>query len=90
MFRLAETYLASYRYCMTTAGSFRTAASRAEREVCIAGVPWPTYKLIALIVGVLVLAVVGIATMSAAPAVLSGAAAATVLWLGLRFSAASH
>jgi hypothetical protein len=75
---------------MTAAGHFRTAASRAEREVCIAGVPWPAYKLIALAVGILVLAVVAIATMSAAPAVLSAAAATTVMWLGLRFSSAGH
>lgn len=45
--------------------------------------PWPTYKLIALAIGALVLAVVGVATMSAAPAVLSAAAATLVMWLGL-------
>lgn len=53
-------------------------------EVPIAGVPWPVYKLVAVVVGVLVLTVVGIATMSAAPAVLAGAAAATVTWFVLR------
>ena len=52
-------------------------------EVRIAGVPWPAYKLIALAVGVLVLVVVGLATMSATPAVLGGAAAAVTVWLGL-------
>jgi hypothetical protein len=52
-------------------------------EVRIAGVPWPAYKLIALAVGALVLVVVGLATMSAAPAVLGGAAAAVLVWLGL-------
>jgi hypothetical protein len=52
-------------------------------EVRIAGVPWPAYKLIALAVGALVLVVVGVATTCAAPAVLSGAAAAVVIWLGL-------
>ena len=52
-------------------------------EVSIAGVPWPAYKLIALVVGALVLAVVGLATLSAGPAVLSGAAAAGLVWLGL-------
>lgn len=45
--------------------------------------PWLTHKLIALAIGALVLVVVGVATMSAAPAVLSAAAAATVVWLGL-------
>lgn len=58
-------------------------------EVHIAGVPWPVYKLVAMVVGLLVLAVVGVATMTAAPAVLAGAAAATVTWLVLR-SAQAH
>ena len=72
---------------MTTAGNFRSVTSRADHRVDIAGVPWPTYKLIALAIGALVLVVVGVATMSAAPAVLSAAAAAIVVWLGLgRFS----
>ncbi|MBJ7338455.1 hypothetical protein [Mycolicibacterium sp.] len=52
-------------------------------EVRIAGIPWPAYKLIALVVGILVLVVVGVATMSASPAVLSGAASAAIVWLGL-------
>lgn len=52
-------------------------------DVRIAGVPWPAYKLIALAVGALVLVVVGVVTMNAGPAVLSAAAAATVVWLGL-------
>ncbi|CDO29907.1 hypothetical protein [Mycolicibacterium porcinum] len=68
---------------MTTAGNFRSATSRADHQVDIAGVPWPTYKLIALAIGALVLVVVGLATMTAAPAVLSAAAATIVVWLGL-------
>lgn len=76
---------------MTTAGNFRTTVSRTDAEVRIAGVPWPAYKLIALAIGALVLVVVGVATMSAAPAVLSAAAAATVVWLGLgTFSSTDH
>lgn len=51
-------------------------------EVHIAGVPWPAYKVIALAVGALVFVIVGVMTASAAPAVLSGAAAAVVVWLG--------
>ncbi|MEU0496329.1 hypothetical protein [Mycobacterium sp. NPDC006124] len=51
-------------------------------EVHIAGVPWPAYKVAALVVGALVFLVVGVLTASAAPAVLSGAAAAVVVWLG--------
>lgn len=68
---------------MTTAGSFRNVTARADHQVDIAGVPWPTYKLIALAVGALVLVVVGVATLSAAAAVLSAAAAVIVVWLGL-------
>ena len=70
---MAETWLTSYREHMTV-----------RDEVLIAGVPWPAYKLVALLVGVVVLLGVGIVTMSTAPAVLTGAAAATAVWVGLR------
>jgi hypothetical protein len=55
-------------------------------QVQIAGVPWPRYKLVALALGLVVFAVVGIVTASAAPAVLLGAGTATAVWLvfGLR------
>ena len=52
-------------------------------EVSIAGVAWPVYKLLALAIGFLVLVIVGIATASAAPAVIAGAAAGTIVWLSL-------
>lgn len=52
-------------------------------EVSIAGVAWPVYKLIALAIGFLVLAIVAVVTRSAEPAVVAGAAAGTVVWLGL-------
>lgn len=51
-------------------------------EVRIAGVPWPAYKVLALVVGALVFLVVGVLTASAAPAVLSGTAAAVAIWVG--------
>jgi hypothetical protein len=51
-------------------------------EVRIAGVPWPAYKVLALVVGALVFLAVGVLTSSAAPAVLSGAAAAVAVWVG--------
>jgi hypothetical protein len=54
-----------------------------DSEVRIAGVPWPVYKLVSLAVGALVLVVVGVATMSAAPSVLAAAATATVVWVAL-------
>jgi len=55
-------------------------------QVQIAGVPWPRYKLVALLLGLVVFAVVGVVTMSAGPAVLMAAATSTVVWLafGLR------
>ena len=56
-------------------------------EVPIAGVPWPVYKLVALVIGVVVLIAVGVVTASAAPAVLTAAASATAVWLGLRVAA---
>ena len=59
-------------------------------EVLIAGVPWPVYKLVALVVGVVVLVAVGVVTASAGPAVLAAAAAATAVWLGLRVAASRH
>ena len=52
-------------------------------EVSIAGVPWPVYKLLALVIGFIVLVIVAVATASAAPSVLAAAAAGTVVWLGL-------
>lgn len=52
-------------------------------EVPIAGVAWPVYKLVALAIGTLVLVVVGVVTLSAAPAVLSAAASTAIVWLGL-------
>jgi hypothetical protein len=49
--------------------------------VPIAGVPWPRYKLVALVVGFAVLVIVGIVTAAASPAVLAGAGAATAVWV---------
>ncbi|BBY83889.1 hypothetical protein H7I53_19785 [Mycolicibacterium pulveris] len=53
-------------------------------EVSIAGVPWPVYKVLSVVIGLVVLGIVAIATTTAAPAVLAGAAAATVTWVVLR------
>jgi len=68
---------------MTTAGNFHSTVARATCDVPVAGVPWPAYKLIALLVGAVVLLVVGIVTMTASTAVLSGAAVGTLTWVGL-------
>jgi hypothetical protein len=68
---------------MTTAEHIRSIASSKTSEVTIAGVPWPLYKVVALIVGLLAALVGGVVTMTAAPAVLAGAAAGTLVWLVL-------
>lgn len=52
-------------------------------EVRIAGVPWPVYKLVSLIVGALAVIVTAVVTGSTAAAVLTGAALATVVWVTL-------
>lgn len=51
--------------------------------MAIAGVPWPTYKLVALTLGFLALVIVGAVTSSAAAAVLTGAGVCTAVWLML-------
>jgi tetrahydromethanopterin S-methyltransferase subunit E len=66
---------------MTTAEHIRSIASSNTAEVAIAGVPWPRYKIVALIAGLVVALVVGIITMNPAPAVLAGAAVAALVWL---------
>ncbi|MHA0287124.1 hypothetical protein ACXYX3_11795 [Mycobacterium sp. C3-094] len=66
---------------MTTAQEFGDAVSRPAGTVSIAGVLWPTYKVVALVVGLIVFAAVAVVTSTAAAAVLSGAGAATVVWL---------
>jgi hypothetical protein len=66
---------------MTTAEQLRASVSRATCEVSVAGVPWPAYKLYALVLGGVVALLVGLATMSAAAAVLSAASVATVVWV---------
>lgn len=74
---------------MTTAGNFRSSVTRVTCDVSVAGVPWPAYKVIALLVGALVFVAAGLLTMSVSVAVLSGAAAATAAWLGLSLYCAS-
>ena len=66
---------------MTTAGHFRDAVTPPASTVSIAGVEWPVYKLVALLVALLVFAVVAVVTTAAGPAVLSGAGVGTLAWL---------
>lgn len=66
---------------MTTAEHIQSIAASNKTEVAIAGVPWPRYKVLALVVGAVVAVVVGIVNMSAAPAVVAGAGAGTLVWL---------
>ncbi len=66
---------------MTTAEHIRSIASSKTPQVTIAGVPWPLHKVVSLLVALVVAVAVGAVTMNAAPAVLAGAAAGTVVWL---------
>ncbi len=67
---------------MTSAEQFRSAiAHPASREISIAGVPWPAYKLFALIIGIAIFAVVAATSVEAGSALLMGAAVTTLLWL---------
>lgn len=68
---------------MTTAEQFRDAVSRPGATVSIAGVPWPAYKVMSLLIGLLVFVVVGVVTSAVGPAVLSAAAVSAVTWLTL-------
>ena len=70
---------------MTTAEHLNDAVSRPASTVSIAGVAWPLYKVVALLVGLVVFVVVGLATGSAGPAFLSGAGLAAVTWLTVGF-----
>jgi hypothetical protein len=71
---------------MTMAGQIRMITFPKSRDVMIAGVAWPLYKVSALVVGLAVAVVVGVVTATAAPAVLAGAATAAVMWLAFGFS----
>lgn len=70
---------------MTTANQIHSAAHPAAAGgtsvVLVAGVPWPLYKLLALVIGFVVAGIVAMATASAAPAVLAGAGAGTLAWV---------
>ncbi|AFM17274.1 hypothetical protein Mycch_2501 [Mycolicibacterium chubuense NBB4] len=75
---------------MTTADNFHDAVSRPASTVSIAGVPWPTYKVVALLIGLLVFGAVAVLTTAPAPAVLGGAGAAAAVWLVLGLRGPSH
>jgi hypothetical protein len=68
---------------VTTVEYFREAVSRPGSTVSIAGVPWPAFKVVSLLVGLLVFVVVGLATTAIAPAVLTAAAVSVAAWLTL-------
>jgi hypothetical protein len=81
LFRLPEILNVQYPETMTTAEHIHSIASSKSAEVTIAGVPWPLYKVVALAIGLIVALVVGVVSLNAAPAVLAGAGAATLVWL---------
>ncbi|WP_192886928.1 hypothetical protein [Mycobacterium sp. MFM001] len=59
-----------------------------RQPVLLAGVPWPRYKLVALLAGLVTFLIVGLLTTSAAPSVLAAAAVSVVS--GLTFKALSR
>ncbi len=72
---------------MTTAEQFRSTITHpSSQDVSIAGVPWPAYKLMALILGLAVFGLIALVTADPGPAVLTAAAVATAVWIvfGLR------
>jgi hypothetical protein len=75
---------------MTTAENLPDAMTRPAATVSIAGVLWPTYKVVALLIGVVIFAVVGMVTMSVAPAILIASGAATIAWIGLGLRGFTH
>lgn len=86
MFRVAETFCQVYHGGMTTAEQFRSGpeagtARHAHREFVIAGVPWPAYKVVAILLALLVFALVILATADPSAAVLTATAAATTAWI---------
>jgi hypothetical protein len=60
-----------------------TAPTRTPGTMLIAGTPWPVYKLVALALGAAVFVLVGVVTMALDLAVLAGAGAAALAWVGL-------
>jgi hypothetical protein len=66
---------------MTTAEDFGDHTPPSPGTVSIAGVPWPIYKVAALLVGILVFIVATVITATTAAAVLTGAGAGAVVWL---------
>ena len=71
--------LTRYPEPVTTAEHIRAIASSKAEDVTIAGVPWPRYKVAALVLGVVAAVVVGIVTTAVGPAVLAGAAVGTLV-----------
>lgn len=67
---------------MTTAEHARDVSAPRAATVSIAGVPWPLYKVVALIVGFVTFALVALVVSAAAPAVLTAAGVTTVVWVG--------
>jgi hypothetical protein len=67
---------------VTTPQQLRSLVS--PEEVLVAGVPWPRYKLVALIAGFAALLLVAVVTTSVAPSVLAATGVAVSVGLVLR------
>ncbi|MGB3481251.1 MAG: hypothetical protein WBB07_03415 [Mycobacterium sp.] len=66
---------------MTTAEQFRSAVTHPRSEISIAGVPWPAYKVLALLIGFTIFGLTLLATATVSSAVLGGAAAGSAVWV---------
>lgn len=75
---------------MTTVEQMRSTIASTGSPIRIAGVPWPVYKVVALVISLIVLVAVGIATASAASAVLTAAATGALVWVGLGLASHSN
>ncbi|MEZ0339641.1 hypothetical protein ACAG25_06615 [Mycobacterium sp. pV006] len=75
---------------MTTAEHARDVTAPRAATVSVAGVPWPVYKVVALLVGFLTFALVAVIVAAPGPAVLTAAAVASVIWIGGTVSSSRH
>ncbi|MGE2834539.1 hypothetical protein [Mycobacterium sp. SMC-4] len=75
---------------MTTAEHARDVSAPRAATVSIAGVPWPAYKAVALVVGFVTFALVALVASTAAPAVLTATGVATLVWVGGALTTTIH
>lgn len=75
---------------MTTAEHARDVTAPRAATVSVAGVPWPVYKVVALLVGFLTFALVAVVAAAVGPAVLTATAVASVVWIAGTVTSSRH